>query len=82
MDNRPKETSGLAYAPQPHNTLVYQQVWVTRHALARVREHHPNAGVRGALALLAGADEVAANFIAPFLDRRLEDVRDRYLSAA
>lgn len=82
MELPPKRASGWGNAPQPHSTLVEQGVWVSRHALDRVREHHPNAGVRGALALLARADEVAAGFIAPFLDRRLEDVRDRYLIAA
>lgn len=78
----PKKASGRRDASQPHSILVDQGVWVSPHALDRVREHHPNAGVRGALALLTRAQEVEPGLIAPFLGRRLEAVRDRYLISA
>lgn len=70
------------HARRPHRSLVDEGVYVSGHALERLREHHPNVGVRGALALLARAQEVEPGFIAPFLGRPLEAVRDRYLISA
>ena len=56
--------------------------WVSRHALARLREHHPNIGVRGALELLARSSECEPGLVAPILGRPLEKVRDRYFFSA
>lgn len=82
MELPPKKSSGRRNPSQPLSTIVQQSLWVSRHALERLREHHPKAGVRGALALLTLAQEVEPGFIAPFLGRRLEAVRDRYLISA
>lgn len=51
---------------------------MTRHALQRLQEHHAHIGFRGALGFFSRAVEVEGAIIAPFLGRRLEDVRDRY----
>lgn len=75
----PKNISGPRGARRPQPSLVEEGIYVSPHALDRLREHHPNVGVRGALALLARAQEVESAFIAPFLGRPLEAVRDRYL---
>lgn len=54
------------------------EVFVTHHALLRLREHHPHVGVRGALQILAASQEVDGALVAPFLGRCLEACRDRY----
>lgn len=68
--------------PRPSIVVVEQGVYVTRHARQRLQLHHPNAGIRVALALLARADEVEPGLIAPFLGRGLDAVRDRYFVSA
>lgn len=79
----PEESSGRAsYEARPSIAVVEQGVYVTLHARQRLQLHHPNAGIRGALALLARAEEVEAGLIAPFLGRRLDAVRDRYFVSA
>jgi hypothetical protein len=75
----PKNASGSRGARCPYPSLVEEGVYVSPHALDRLREHHPNVGVRGALTLLAYAQEVESGLIAPFLGRSLNAVRDRYL---
>lgn len=67
---------------RPSLGIVEQGVYVTQHALQRLRLHHPSAGVRGALALLSRAEEVAPRLIAPFLGRGPDAVRDRYFVSA
>lgn len=74
----PKKASGPRAARRPRPTLVDEGVYVSLHAPERLREHHPNVGVRGTLALLSRAREVEPGFIAPFLGRSLDGVRDRY----
>lgn len=74
-----EERVGAGTLRQPPSTLVDQGVWVSAHALERVRVHHPHTDVWGVLALLARAEAVTAGFVAPLLGRRLEDVRDGYL---
>lgn len=55
-------------------------VFVTRHALARLREHCPAMGVRGARSLVDEGREVPGPWLAPFLARRPGRMRtDRYL---
>lgn len=75
-------SSGQSHARDGLSTVVEQGVYVTGHALDRLRLHHPRVGVRGALALLAEAREVEPGIIAPFLGRSLEGVRDRYFLSA
>lgn len=58
--------------------LNLDNVYVTLHARERLRERHPNVGVRGALALLGRSTEVTGPEIAPLLGRQLSAVRDRY----
>ncbi|MBM4367834.1 MAG: hypothetical protein FJ102_16595 [Deltaproteobacteria bacterium] len=80
----PKESSGSPRVQRGASSpsIVDEGVYVTPHALDRLREHHPNAGVRGALALLARAQEVEAGLAAAFLGRSLDGVRDRYFMSA
>lgn len=73
-------TSGQSHVRDGHSTVVEQGVYVTSHALERLRIHHPR--VRGVLCLLAKAEEVEPGFIAPLLGRPLEAVRDRYFLSA
>ena len=77
-----ERTSGLSRTRDRLSTVVEQGVYVTRHALDRLRIHLPRVGVRGALALLALADEVEPGFIAPFLGRTLTGVGDHYFVTA
>lgn len=53
-------------------------VFVTRHAQERLREHHPYAGVRGALAMLSRSTEVSGGVVAGLLHRSIEATQDYY----
>lgn len=78
-----EESSGRASCDErPSIVVVEQGVYVSPHALQRLRLHHPKAGVRGALALLSRAQAVEPGLIAPFLGRGLNAVRDRYFVSA
>ena len=79
----PKETSDSAGNNRPDSSLsvVTDGVFVTRHARQRIGMHHPNTGVRGALALLQRSREVEPALIAPFVGRRVESLPDRYFLA-
>ncbi|MES2644744.1 MAG: hypothetical protein V4850_34970 [Myxococcota bacterium] len=70
---------GSARAPTTPDVSL--DLWVLPHALERLRLHHPNVGVRGALALLGRAEEIPPGVAAPLLGRSLEGVRDRYFLA-
>ena len=69
------------HRPDFRSSVVADGVFVTFHARERLRLHHPNAGVRGALALLDRSTEVEPGFIAPFIGRRAETLQDRYFVA-
>ena len=60
---------------------LFGDVHVTGHALDRLREHHPNAGVRGALRMLGEALPIAGGEVAGFLQRPLHLARDEYFLA-
>jgi hypothetical protein len=55
-----------------------QTVFIRPHALERFQEHHPDATRFSLCRELERATEVEGAFLAPFLGRRLEGVRDRY----
>ena len=55
--------------------------FVTRHAVERVQEHHPNAGPRGVVSMLAAGLPVDAREVAGFLQRHFGACRDRYVLA-
>ncbi len=59
-----EESSGRASCDaRPSIAVVEQGVYVTLHARQRLQLHHPNAGIRGALALLARAEEVESGLM-------------------
>jgi hypothetical protein len=80
----PKESSGSQRVSRRDSSpsIIDDGVYVTGHALDRLREHHPRAGVRGALALLGRAEEIQPGLAAAFLGRSLDAVRDRYFLSA
>lgn len=63
-------------------TMDASTVWFSRHSLARLREHHPNIGLRGAREALGRAQYVVHDRMSVILRRpglRLNDAY--YLSA-
>lgn len=62
--------------------LLNEGVYVTRHALDRLREHYPDTGIRGALRLLERATGIDPGLAAAFLGRSPNGVRDRYFMSA
>ena len=62
--------------------VAVEEVYVSEHALGRLRQHHPSVGIRGTLALLMAATEIEPGMAAAFLGRSLEAVRDRYFLSA
>lgn len=80
--NHSEDYSGHPRARGRLLSVVEQGVYVTHHAVDRLRLHHPNVGIRGTLALLTKAEEVEPGFIAPFLARSLAGVGDRYFISA
>lgn len=76
----PSFPKGISHHTPP--SILDEGVYVTRHALDRLHEHHPNAGVRGALSLLASSIEIEPGLAAAFLGRSLNGVRDRYFMSA
>lgn len=57
-------------------------VWVTGHALERIREHYPDAGAWAAGRLLLAAVEVSGEIACEMLRRRQLASADRYFLAA
>lgn len=59
-------------------TTPCSDVWVTQHALERLREHYPAIGVRGARTLLAASLQIARGEVAGFLQRSTTTCQDDY----
>ncbi len=82
MESRTNLSGGACSHASPSRMVVEQGVFVTSHAVERLREHHPRVGIRGTLALLARATEIEQGLAATFLGRSLAGVRDRYFLSA
>lgn len=53
-------------------------VWVTAHALDRLREHYPDMGVRGARTMLAASLWLEPGEVSGFLQRSTTTCQDAY----
>lgn len=53
-------------------------VWVTTHALDRLREHYPGIGVRGARTLVDASRWLEPGEVSGFLQRSTTACRDHY----
>ena len=56
-------------------------LFLSRHATDRVREHHPNARIRGTLAMLNRAEEIESGTAAGLMGRKPGETPDRYFLA-
>jgi hypothetical protein len=56
-------------------------LFVTAHALDRVRAHHPGIGVRGVLLMLADSEQIEGGALQGLLDRQESAARDAYFLA-
>ena len=59
-------------------TTPCSDVWITAHALDRLREHYPDIGVRGARTMLAASRWLEPGEVSGFLQRSTTACLDHY----
>ena len=59
-------------------TTPCSDVWITAHALDRLREHYADIGVRGARTMLAASRWLEPGEVSGFLQRSTTACRDHY----
>lgn len=69
-------------APRAGAPSDLASLYVTRHAVERLGEHHADADLALAASLLAAAVEIDPGLAAGLVRRRLEGVQDHYLLTA